>query len=129
VVKNLAAMTIIVVAGTLSLGFFAFCLTAHAGLVLGMEAGVLHQSGYPPAFLRAYFLSHGIVEILALSLAGTLGLLASLTFLSFLRHGRRPGPGPIRTLKRFAAATVLTLLVAAALEVFLTPPQALHHLP
>ncbi len=127
--KNLAAITIIVLAGALSLGFFAFWLTAHAGIVFGMEAGVLHQSGFPPAFLRAYFLSHGLVEILALSLAGTLSLVASLAFLRYLRHGRLPQPQQVRTLKRITATTLVILLIAAVLEVWLTPHNTLPHLP
>lgn len=127
--NNLRAILLASVLGAFSFGVAAVVLLMAPVGIIGYFAGNLALAGQDPSqFLLALVAPHAVLEIPAAILAGAAILQLGLAGLS-LPHGSSLGASWLTALGRWARLNlglVLPLLVlAAALEVFVTPRIAL----
>lgn len=127
--NNLRAIILASVLGAFSFGVVAVVLLMAPVGVIGYFAGNLALAGHDPGqFLLALVAPHGVIEVPAAILAGAAIVQLGLAGLS-LPHGSSLGASWLTALGRWARLTlglVIPLLVlAAALEVFVTPRIAL----
>jgi stage II sporulation protein M len=117
--NNLEACVLLFLGGA-SLGLMTLLIISLNGMVIGGVVGIVGaERGLP--FMAAAILPHGIFEIPAFIISGALGIsLAHALWDEFKGEGDAAAAG--RNLGRTFLLVVLPLvLVAAAIEVFVTP--------
>ena len=126
---NLRAVLIDSLLGIFSFGVLGIIALILPFGILGYLIAMVGQTGLSPwSFLLGFILPHGVVEIPAIILAGALIIRMGLTLVT-PQENYTIGEAWIRTLADWARLIfflVLPLLVVAAfLEVFITPRAAL----
>ncbi len=127
--NNVRAVVLASVLGAFTFGVAAVVLLMAPIGIVGYFAGNMALAGQEPSqFLLALVAPHGILEIPAAILAGAAILQLGLAGLS-LPHGSSLGASWLTALGRWARLSlglvIPLLIVAAALEVFITPRIAL----
>ncbi len=115
------AVTFLVFAGGLLLGFGTLALLAYNGLLLGTLAGLTIQAGTFSVFVR-YIVPHGLLELSCISIAGVAGLRLAR---ALIEPGVRPRGQALRAEARGAVEMVLGtapwLVLAGTIEGLVTP--------
>ncbi|MBI4615733.1 MAG: stage II sporulation protein M [Planctomycetes bacterium] len=114
--------------GTLSRGILSLASVTLFGFWTGMTSGALHGLGFPGGFLAAYHLTHGVLEVLGLSIAGAAGFAGGVAFSLYLKTGSLPGRAELRSVGLSLALSLAVLVAAAAIEAYVTPGIALSYL-
>jgi uncharacterized membrane protein SpoIIM required for sporulation len=127
-VQNLRALVLGGVLGIFSFGALMLIVLMAPFGIIGYGIGQFALSGYNPALmLLAFVLPHGIAEIPAVVLAGAAGLRLGATVIA-PPPGRTLGEVWLQALTDFCkvlvAITLPLLIVAALLEVYVTPRVA-----
>jgi uncharacterized membrane protein SpoIIM required for sporulation len=126
---NLRAISIATVLALFSFGVLGVLIVLLPFPIIGFFAGLMNQAGLPPlTFLAAFILPHGIAEIPAIVLAGASILRLGATLATPAR-GKTISEALLLALADWArimlALVMPLLLVAALLEIFITPRVAL----
>jgi len=114
-VKNVTVAAILLVLGGYLGGIVSYLVIVFNAALLGILGRYLIASGYSWRFLAAGVLPHGIVELPAIFLAGAMAIHAVKRRMPFWRR-----------LTRGLARVAPLLLVAAAIETFITPWMMSH---
>jgi len=128
--QNLRAIGLASLFGIFSFGVLGIIVLILPFSIIGYFAGVAGQTGLEPwKFLTGFVLPHGIVEIPAIVLTGALIIRLGLTLVS-PNEEYSIGEAWVRSLAewtRMVLCVIIPLfLIAAILEVFITPAVALR---
>jgi stage II sporulation protein M len=117
--NNLEACVLLFLGGA-SLGLITLLIISLNGIVIGGVTGIVGtERGLP--FMAAAILPHGLFEIPAFIIAGALGLsLARALWDEFRGSGDVAAEG-MRLGRTFLSIVLPLVLIAAAIEVFVTP--------
>jgi stage II sporulation protein M len=117
--NNLEACVILFLGGA-SLGLITLLIISLNGIVIGGVIGIVGtERGLP--FMAAAILPHGIFEIPAFIISGALGLSLAHAFLDELRGSGDMAAAGVRLGRTFMTIVLPLVLVAAVIEVFITP--------
>jgi len=129
-VHNLRAISLASVLGIFSFGVLGIMTLVLPFSIIGYFTAVAGQTGFSPwTFLLGFVLPHGVVEIPAIILTGALIIRLGLTLVT-PDEEQSIGEAWIRSLAEWARMVLCViiplLIVAAFLEVFITPRVALN---
>lgn len=127
---NLRVIILATLMGLFTFGVMGLIILMLPFMLIGYFTVTAARAGLPPGlFLAAFVLPHGIIEIPAIALAGAAILRLGAT-LSAPAEGRTIGEALLHSfadwVKVILVLVLPMLLVAAALEVFVTPGIALR---
>jgi len=127
--QNLRAIVLASLMGIFSFGVLGIIILTLPFSIIGYFAAVAGQTGLEPwKFLAGFVIPHGIVEIPAIILTGALIIRLGLTLVS-PNEEHSIGEAWVRSLAEWTRMVVFViiplLMVAAFLEVFITPVVAL----
>lgn len=91
---------------------------------IGIQAGLWLGLNNPLDKLLVLLLPHGIIEIPAIIISGALGIKLGKIIISHLRTGASIKT-QVKQLKRYYIAVFISLVIAAAIECYITPYIAL----
>ena len=127
-VNNMRALAVATLAGVFSFGVLAVILLMVPVAIVGFFAGNVTLAGMDAMrYLTALVIPHGVVEMPAAILAGAAMLQLGMALIS-PPHGRSLGENWLAALAEWARVSLglvlPMLIVAAALETFVTPRVA-----
>jgi|Deesub1362A_J573_1020465.scaffolds.fasta_scaffold00080_88 stage II sporulation protein M len=122
--KNLSVAAILVLVGHVVFALPTIFILGINGTLIGLLARVFIESGIPPLAFVAGIAPHGVIELPALLLA------AGFAFALMARRiGGKPAPGVGNRFGFLLRVIAPPLLLAAVLEVYLTPLVLAQFLP
>ena len=118
--KNLATCIIF----ALGCGIITVPLLIVQSCAIGIQAGLWLGLSNPLNKLLVFLLPHGIIEIPAIIISGALGIKLGEIILNHLKTGASIKT-KVKQLKGYYIAVFLSLVIAAAIECYVTPYIAL----
>lgn len=125
---NLGSALALMALGAASAGLYGPIQLAIWGFISGLTIAGSRALGFTSDFLLAHYLTHGVIEILAFSMAAAVGVRCGWAFVRFLRGLPPLRPGDQNAIARTAGLSVAILLAAAVVEVLVTPGVTLRYL-
>lgn len=120
IIPNNLAVVAAFLGGIVTLGAQAAIHLGWFGFGLGLSLAEAKLIGVPVSFPLAYLLPHGLIELAGFFLAGSLGFRALMYLIRYLRGGPALKKGELRSSLVVAAVSLGLVLIAGAVECFLT---------
>lgn len=128
IVNNIKVTFIMILSGILTCGAATVFLLFINGIIMGESIGVALEK-MPAGEVLFRVLPHGIFEVPAMLLAGTVGFISLRIIIAFLRERKIDYKSELLNTGQLVIAMILLLLVAGIVEAYITPVLADFSLP
>ncbi|AEH06446.1 stage II sporulation protein M [Methanothermococcus okinawensis] len=126
ILSNNLKVIFLMLAGAITFGFSTFINLIFNGFSLGMLISNAYNSGVPIKLILALILPHGIFEIPAMLISAVAGFKIPYEVIQYLRDKKEKPitEDDIKEFLKLALISIILIIIAAFVEVYITPKIA-----